>query len=49
MAEHENWPRPIPIETDEGWLLIYHGVINTCNGYVYRIGAALLDIDERGR
>ena len=39
-------PGPIPIETDEGWLLIYHGVINTCNGYVYRIGAALLDIDE---
>ena len=39
-------PGPIPIETDEGWLLIYHGVINTCNGYVYRVGAALLDIDE---
>ena len=47
MAEHEKiGPGPIPIETDEGWLLIYHGVINTCNGYVYRIGAALLDIDE---
>ena len=27
---------PIPIETDEGWLMIYHGVINTCNGFVYR-------------
>lgn len=39
-------PGPIPIETDEGWLLIYHGVINTCNGFVYRIGCALLDIDE---
>ena len=39
-------PGPIPIETDEGWLLIYHGVIMTCNGYVYRIGAALLDLDE---
>jgi beta-1,4-mannooligosaccharide/beta-1,4-mannosyl-N-acetylglucosamine phosphorylase len=37
---------PVPIETDEGWLLIYHGVITTCNGYVYRVGAALLDIDE---
>ena len=37
---------PIPIETDEGWLLIYHGVINTCNGFVYRMGCALLDIDE---
>ena len=37
---------PTPIETDEGWLMIYHGVINTCNGFVYRMGAALLDIDE---
>ena len=39
-------PGPIPIETDEGWLLIYHGVINTCNGFVYRMGAALLDREE---
>lgn len=37
---------PVPIETDEGWLLIYHGVINTCNGYVYRMGAAILDRDK---
>ena len=37
---------PAPIETDEGWLLIYHGVLTTCNGYVYRIGAALLDRDK---
>lgn len=34
---------PAPIETSEGWLLLYHGVINTCNGFVYRMGAALLD------
>lgn len=39
-------PGPVPIETEEGWLLIYHGVINTCNGFVYRMGCALLDIDE---
>lgn len=37
---------PIPIETDEGWLMIYHGVLTSCNGYVYSMGAALLDIDE---
>lgn len=37
---------PVPIETDEGWLLIYHGVINTCNGFVYRMGCAILDIDK---
>ncbi|AZS13466.1 glycoside hydrolase family 130 protein [Paenibacillus lutimineralis] len=39
-------PGPVPIETDKGWLLIYHGVINTCNGFVYRMGCALLDINE---
>ncbi len=37
---------PVPIETDEGWLLIYHGVLTTCNGYVYSAGAALLDLEE---
>jgi beta-1,4-mannooligosaccharide/beta-1,4-mannosyl-N-acetylglucosamine phosphorylase len=40
---------PVPIETDQGWLLIYHGVIGTCNGYVYSIGAALLDLNEPWR
>lgn len=39
-------PGPVPIETDEGWLLIYHGVLNSCNGFVYSFGAALLDIDR---
>ena len=37
---------PVPVETDKGWLLIYHGVIQTCNGFVYRVGTALLDIDK---
>ena len=35
-----------PIETTEGWLLFYHGVTGTCNGYVYSIGGAILDIDH---
>lgn len=39
-------PGPVPIETDEGWLLIYHGVLNTCNGFVYRMGCALLDLEK---
>ena len=38
-----------PIETDEGWLLFYHGVTGTCNGFVYSIGGAILDIDEPSR
>jgi beta-1,4-mannooligosaccharide/beta-1,4-mannosyl-N-acetylglucosamine phosphorylase len=37
---------PIPVETSEGWLLIYHGVLTSCNGFVYSFGAALLDLDE---
>jgi beta-1,4-mannooligosaccharide/beta-1,4-mannosyl-N-acetylglucosamine phosphorylase len=37
---------PAPIETSEGWLLVYHGVVTTCNGFVYSMGAALLDLDE---
>ncbi|MBN2356076.1 glycoside hydrolase family 130 protein [candidate division KSB1 bacterium] len=36
---------PTPIETTAGWLLFYHGVSFTCNGYVYSFGAALLDLD----
>ena len=37
---------PIPIETSEGWLLFYHGVLRSCNGYVYSFGSALLDLDQ---
>ncbi|TVQ90171.1 MAG: glycosylase [Bacteroidetes bacterium] len=37
---------PTPIETSEGWLLFYHGVSSTCNGFVYSLGAAILDIDN---
>jgi len=40
---------PIPIETTEGWLLIYHGVLTSCNGFVYSMGAALLNLDEPWR
>ena len=37
---------PIPIETDEGWLMFYHGVLTSCNGFVYSFGAALLDLEK---
>ena len=37
---------PVPIETPEGWLLFYHGVLRSCNGYVYAFGSAILDLDE---
>nr|WP_294904128.1 hypothetical protein [uncultured Lacibacter sp.] len=35
-----------PIKTKEGWLLIYHGVHDTVNGYVYSACAALLDLEN---
>jgi beta-1,4-mannooligosaccharide/beta-1,4-mannosyl-N-acetylglucosamine phosphorylase len=37
---------PAPIETTEGWLLFYHGVLTSCNGFVYSFAAALLDLDK---
>ncbi len=37
---------PCPIEIDEGWLLIYHGVRFTCNGFVYSVGGAILDKEK---
>ncbi|MGE3128102.1 MAG: glycoside hydrolase family 130 protein [Fimbriimonadaceae bacterium] len=40
---------PVPIETSEGWLLFYHGVLTSCNGFVYHWGAALLDWEEPWR
>ncbi len=42
-------PGPVPIETTEGWLMIYHGVLTSCNGFVYHWGAALLDLEEPWR
>ena len=35
-----------PVETDDGWLIIYHGVEDTPAGYVYHACAALLDLDD---
>jgi predicted GH43/DUF377 family glycosyl hydrolase len=35
-----------PIETEKGWLLIYHGVHDTVKGYVYSACAALLDLEN---
>ena len=35
-----------PIETEHGWLEIYHGVKNTSAGPIYRMGTVLLDLDD---
>jgi predicted GH43/DUF377 family glycosyl hydrolase len=38
-----------PIETKQGWLLIYHGVKETTTGLVYSACAALLDLENPSR
>ena len=38
-----------PIETEHGWLIIYHGVRETASGAIYRQGLALFDLDEPHR
>jgi len=37
-------PGAPPIKTDQGWLSIYHGVFQTMDGSVYRLGVALHDL-----
>jgi predicted GH43/DUF377 family glycosyl hydrolase len=37
---------PPPLETPEGWLILYHGVRYTASGAIYRVGLALLDLDD---
>ncbi|NLW49231.1 MAG: glycosidase [Candidatus Brocadiaceae bacterium] len=39
----------VPIETEEGWLEIYHGVKMTSGGPIYRTGTVLLDRDDPTR
>lgn len=36
----------VPIQTDEGWLVIVHGVLDSCAGSRYSLGAMLLDLDH---
>lgn len=35
-----------PIETEYGWLMIYHGVQETATGAIYHVKAALLQLDK---
>jgi predicted GH43/DUF377 family glycosyl hydrolase len=37
---------PPPLRTDEGWLVLYHGVKGTASGAIYRLGLALLDLEQ---
>jgi len=40
---------PPPIETPDGWLLIFHGVELIESNWEYRVGLALLDINDPSR
>jgi predicted GH43/DUF377 family glycosyl hydrolase len=40
---------PPPLRTDKGWLVLYHGVRNTAGGCIYRLGLALLDLEDPAR
>lgn len=37
------------IETERGWLMLYHGVRATASGSLYRLGVALLDLADPRR
>jgi len=37
---------PPPLETADGWLICYHGVHSTSSGPIYRVGLALLDLED---
>lgn len=39
-------PGAPPIKTEQGWLSIYHGVFQTMDGSVYRLGVALHDLKD---
>jgi len=38
-----------PVETPHGWMIFYHGVRVTSAGGIYRVGLALLDLEEPWR
>lgn len=40
---------PPLIETDRGWLMLYHGVRQTAAGSLYRLGVALFDLEQPER
>lgn len=52
---HYHWdeskvgPGSPPIKTEKGWLHIFHGVFTTMAGAVYRLGAALHDLQDPSR
>lgn len=52
MGTADGWQKtkvgagPNLVKIDDGWLFIYHGVLTSCNGFVYSFGGAILDEDK---
>ena len=56
QARHGSWwdankvgLSPPLIETERGWLMLYHGVRHTAAGCLYRLGVALFDLEHPER
>jgi beta-1,4-mannooligosaccharide/beta-1,4-mannosyl-N-acetylglucosamine phosphorylase len=54
-TRHHSWDQwklgagAVPIRTEKGWLLIYHGACTTAGGAIYRLGVMLLDLENPRR
>ncbi len=39
-------PSTVPLRIDEGWLILFHAIMNNCTTREYSIGAAILDAER---
>lgn len=39
-------PSTVPLRTSEGWLILFHAIMNNCTTREYSVGAALLDLEK---
>jgi len=39
-------PSTVPHRTPEGWVIIFHAIMNNCTTREYSVGAAILDLDK---
>lgn len=39
-------PSTVPVRTEEGWLIVFHAIMNNCTTREYTAGAALLDLED---
>jgi len=47
--ENKLGPACVPIKTDQGWLVIYHGQRNNASTCIYKLGVCLLDLKDPSR